>query len=175
MTPVWPFILLEDILSVPVQELIRYSPDLYHLRSRHHYGEPPAIAKHDDDVPGAHHINDLVNAICGQEHDLMGILYPDHDDRITDAKKLDYRNRGLSALGTDPVEGRFDLDVSSDMILGKSWKLPQLDGYIRYMSFKHDWGRFPQAEVVDLILRNSTSGSVPSAAIRSLPQTEEID
>ena len=51
LTPVWPFHLLEDILSVPIQELIRYSPDLFHLRSRNHYGEPHAIAKSDARSP----------------------------------------------------------------------------------------------------------------------------
>ena len=35
--PFWTCHLLEDIMSVPVQELIRFCPDLYHLRNRFHY------------------------------------------------------------------------------------------------------------------------------------------
>ena len=80
----------------------------------------------------------------------------------------------METLGRDQILGRFDLDVTSDMICGRSWTLSSLDGYIRYMSFLHDWGRFPRAEVVDLILRHSTNGSVPSAAIEALREIDVV-
>ena len=176
MTPVWPFHLLEDILSVPVQELIRYSPDLFHLRSRHHYGEPHAVAKSDDgDAPGAHHLYEMVNAVRGREPEIMGLLYPDHDAVLTDDQKIFVRNHGLQALNRDGIPHRFDLDVTSDLILGRSWTLPELDGYIRWMSFKHDWGRFPSADAIDLILRHSTGGAVPAHAIEELSELEAAD
>ena len=153
-TPVWPFHLLEDILSVPIQELIRYSPDLYHLRSRHHYGQPVAIARTeaDQDIPGAHHLYELVNAVRGQEHEIMAGLYPVHDAIVPDDQKLALRNHGMLSIGQAAIPDRFDLDVRVDVISGQSWTVSELGGYIQYMSFRCDWGRFPSADTVDLIL-----------------------
>ena len=175
-TPVWPFHLLEDILAVPIQELIRYSPDLYHLRSRHHYGEPHAIAQSDDrDVPGAHRIYEMVHAVRGKEHEIMGIMYPNHDGSLSDDQKIAFRNHGVQARSWDAIPNRFDLDVNSDIILGRSWTLPELDGYIRWMSFRHDWGRYPSAEAIDLILRPSSGGVIPSHVIEELSELETAD
>ena len=101
----------------------------------------------------------------------MGCLYPSHDALVSDDQKLTLRNRGMQNLGRDAIPDRFDLDVNVDMILGRSWTFPKLNGYIQYMSFRHDWGRFPSAETVDLILRRS-GGVIPSAAIEGLSELE---
>ena len=170
-TPVWPFHLLEDIFSVPIQELIRYSPDLWHLRSRVHFGEPLAFSS-EEEVPGAHHIYEMVHAVRGREAEIMATLYPSVDARISFDQKLAFRNQGLQSLERSPVVDRFDLDVTHPMILGESWTILELDGYIQWMSFRHDWGRYPSAQVIDLILRHSAFGNIPAAAIEELSEVE---
>ena len=170
LTPVWPFHLLEDIFSVPIEEIIRYSPDLWHLRSRVHYGEPQALP--DDDVPGSAFIYDMVHSIRGQESEIISSLYPSLDAKIDFNQKLAYRNQGEASLERSLVRDRFDLDVTHPMILGEAWTLSELDGYIQWMSFRHDWGRYPSAQVIDLILRHSAFGSIPSAVIEELSEVE---
>ena len=81
----------------------------------------------------------------------------------------------LQALNREAIPDRYDLDVSSDLILGRSWTLPELDGYIRWMSFRHDWGRFPSADAIDLILRHSSGGPIPSHVIEELSELESAD
>ena len=102
----------------------------------------------------------------------MSTLYPSVDAKISFDQKLAYRNQGLASLDRSPVRDRFDFDVTHPMILGEAWTLSELDGYIQWMSFRHDWGRYPSAQVIDLILRHSAFGSIPSAVIEELSEVE---
>jgi hypothetical protein len=108
----------------------------------------------------------------GQESEIISSLYPSLDAKIAFDQKLAYRNQGLASLGRSPVRDRFDLDVTHPTILGEAWTLSELDGYIQWMSFRHDWGRYPSAQVIDLILRHSAFGIIPSAAIEELSEVE---
>jgi hypothetical protein len=135
-----------------------------------HYGEPQAFP--DDEVPGAHFIYEMVHSIRGQEAEIMATLYPSVDARVSFDQKWAFRNQGLTSLDRAPVPDRFDLDVTRPMILGEAWTLSELDGYIQWMSFRHDWGRYPSAQVIDLILRHSAFGNIPSAVIEELSEVE---
>jgi hypothetical protein len=165
-TPVWPFYLLEDVFSVAVQEIVRYSPDLFHLRSRHHYGFPLPIPESalsaDQNILVPENIFELAPTI-------MGSIYPLTDQKITFEQKLAIRNHGLASLNQSPIGDRFDLDVSDPLILGGNQDLTKLAGYIKAMSFKYDWGFTPAPQVIQLILQHS-SGNLPADIILSINQ-----
>jgi hypothetical protein len=126
----------------------------------------------DDEVPGSAYIYEMVNSVRGQEPEIISSLYPSHDAKISFNQKLAIRNQGMASLDRSQIPDRFDLDVTHPMILGEAWTISELDGYIQWMSFRHDWGRYPSAQVIDLILRHSSFGAIASAVIEELSEVE---
>ena len=140
--PSWTIMLLEDLFTPFVQELIRYIPHLFHLRSAPWYGgingsSNPLVIQGHPEVDQR-----IVDQLVIGFSQILGDLRPyDRPDPISIEQKIQIRNL-WTVVPQDPatpIIGRPDLDIAFDL---SDWQ-KSLSAYAARMSAIYDKGRVP--------------------------------
>ena len=149
--PAWTFMLMEDLFTPFVQELIRYIPHLFHLRSAPWYGgiggtiNPVVITGHQN-------VDErIVNQLTIGFSQILSDLQPyDHPDPITVEQKTRIRDlwEPVPTNRTTPVHNRPDLDITFDLT---DWQA-SLGAFVHRMSLMYDQGRIPETILLKHII-----------------------
>jgi hypothetical protein len=149
--PAWTIMLMEDLFTPFVQELIRYIPHLFHLRSAPWYGgiggafNPVVITGHQN-------VDErIVNQLTLGLQQILNDLQPlDHPDPITVEEKTRIRDlwKPVPITPATPVHNRPDLDIAFDLT---DWQA-SLGAYVHRMSLMYDQGRIPETILLKHII-----------------------
>ncbi len=140
--PSWTMMLLEDLFTPFVQELVRYIPHLFHLRSAPWYGgitgssNPVVIEGH------AEVDQRIVDQLVIGLSQILGDLRPlDRPDPISIEQKIQIRNlwTAVPQNPATPIIHRPDLDIVFDLT---DWQ-KSLSAFAARMSAIYDLGRIP--------------------------------
>ena len=116
--PAWTVILLEDLFTPLIQELIRYIPQLFHLRSAPWYGGHRGTAK-PLNITGHPPVEvDIVLRLQESFFTILGDLRPyDRPASISLDRKIQIRNLWVQnpIHPRSPIVGRPDLDIEFDL------------------------------------------------------------
>lgn len=152
--PIWSVWFLEDLFTPLVQELIRYIPQLFHLRSSKQYGNHkdlahPLIVLRDPVVT----LEPQFKARLAERYLLVigDLQMYDQPRSFCESEKLAVRN----LVHNLPADDRSDIinrpDLSLTVIDMAHWER-DLMAYIMNMSFMHDQGRVPHQHLIKHII-----------------------